>query len=280
MKKIFNLLLIFALSVISVCAQVVEVSNTLSIPSAQSIRELSCSNNSNFVVTYFSDSDQEITTHKFLVEDKSSGTKKLFSLSNNSTQLFRITDMTMSGDVCYFCGQAGVPRQPIANDELPPANLMPKGFVGYFDAALLMLDAQEYFIMTIDGTYTLSHIAANYAESSIVAIGIPENQGTDSWGGLHTCVVGLQQESTHNWTYDIEVADQDGEYLRDITHCADGYLLVSEFANNSHTKTYRLAAGSASGNGLIQDLRYQGSHIDAAELLGKIANLLDGTSKN
>lgn len=234
MKTVIKLLLLFLLSTISASAQVVEISSTRTFPTAPSGRELSCSNNDNYVVTYFTDTEQETTTHQFLVEDKNNGTKKTFALSGGSTQLISITDMAMSGDVCYFCGRAGVPRTPVADETEPTQNLMSKGFVGYFDASLVMLNAREYFILTVDGTYTLSRIAANNADGSIMAIGIPESQSVDPWGESYTCVVGLLQESTHNWTYDIEHAIYGGEYLRDITYCGDGYLMVSEFADDDH----------------------------------------------
>lgn len=227
MKKLLNLLFLLFLVAGSVIAQAVAVSSTYTLP-VQGDNMISCSNNGNYVVTYVPGSVSGYN-HRFVIEDMTTGAKKVLRLFDEPSRFYELTDIAMAGDMCYFCGRM---TEGTAEAALP-GQLTETGFVGCFDASVVMLGAGDYGILKVKGTNILTGIAASDMDQGVMAIGIPSSLEVDTWGGYITCVVGLNRRSSHIWKYDIALAHQDGEYMRDITYSNDGYFIASEFANDN-----------------------------------------------
>lgn len=236
MKKVIFYILAIAITN-SLFAQTTAVSQTINLVNCSSNSELVCSDNNKHTVVY-NMAYANPNKHQFIVQDMDLGTKKEFGLTNIQNYDYNILDIELKNGICYFCGT----YEHILNNIVYHPGIgwgnehEDKGFIGYFNINDVLSGAGAYYIIEIDETEEISHLAI-VDNNFVYAVGYPQGSPLDINNmRCTTCFVALDkdQSNSNRWSYDI-LTPRDGEILMDIATNPDGVFTVSRFQNDNYS---------------------------------------------
>ncbi|MCQ2260941.1 MAG: hypothetical protein MJZ77_06110 [Bacteroidales bacterium] len=234
MKKLLFFILILTISRPLFAQSPFDIySQTDKLNSCYSKSELICSENSRYTVAYIT-TDETPIKHKFIVQDMNSNTKKGFCLTTMPNHGYNIHDIELKNGVCYFCGTSSHYHNNMIDWGNPPID---KGFIGYFNINNVLSGNGKYYIVEIEETEELSHLAIGENEL-VYAVGYPEYCPLDANNRrASSCIVSMDKDYFHNnrWYYDVLYAAFDEEMLMDITSSPDGIYTVSRFQGDNYT---------------------------------------------
>lgn len=163
--------------------------------------------------------------------------------NNGGKILYRIHDMQIYGDTCYFCGEK---RETTGNYHYDTTgNLTYEtddiGLVGKFTINKLLAGINDLELVTLSKVVSLQRMTVYDASQgySISMIGIPKGVSSPS------CIVDLYSEvSMGTWVYDVAYPSDNREILSDITYSGGALVTVSKMVYDNYAFLLRCTKAS------------------------------------
>lgn len=151
--------------------------------------------------------------------------------------LYRIHDMQIYGDTCYFCGEEKTTtgNYVIDTNGLPTYETDDVGLVGKFTINKMLIGINDLKLIRIPYVSSLKRMTVYSASQgySISMIGTPKDLTSPS------CIVDLYPGSG-SWVYDAAKPMNVQEVLTDITYSGGAVVTVSKTTNDNYAFILRL----------------------------------------